>query len=118
MDTIFIEQLTVETVIGVYDWERDIRQKVVLDLEMDSDIRGAATADDVAKTFDYEAMAKRVITFVEASRFALVETLAERIAQLILAEFAIARVTVRLNKPRALRSAAGVGVRITRQRGP
>lgn len=116
MDTIFIDQLTIDTVIGLYDWERRIRQRVIVDLEMDFDIRAAAATDDVNKTLDYKAVAKRVIAFVEASEFDLVETLSEGIAALILDEFPVARVTLRLDKPHALRGAEGVGIRITRER--
>lgn len=117
MDTIFIEQLAIDTVIGLYDWERTIRQRVVIDLDMDFDIRAAAAGDDVNFTLDYKAVAKRVIAFVEAADFALVETLAERVAALVLEEFDVARVTLRLNKPHALRGAEGVGICITRQQG-
>ncbi|GAB3680518.1 dihydroneopterin aldolase [Salinisphaera aquimarina] len=116
MDTIFIDQLSVDTVIGVYDWERTIRQRVVIDLEMGFDIRAAAADDDVALTLDYKSVAKRVIAFVEAAEFELVETLSERIAALILDEFDVTTVSLRLNKPCALRGAAGVGIRITRSR--
>lgn len=116
MDTIFIDQLSIDTVIGLYDWERRIRQRVLLDLEMDFDIRAAAATDDVAKTLDYKALSKRVIAFVEASEFELVETLTERVAALILDEFPVTRVTLRLDKPHALRGARGVGIRITRER--
>lgn len=116
VDTIFIDQLAVDTVIGVYDWERRIRQRVVVDLEMDFDIRAAAAADDVDKTLDYKALSKRVIAFIETSEFGLVETLAERVAALVLDEFPVARVTLRLDKPHALRGARGVGIRITRER--
>lgn len=116
LDTIFIDQLTVETVIGLYDWERRIRQRVIIDLEMGFDIGLAAASEDVEQTLNYKAVAKRVIGFVEASEFLLVETLSERIAQLILDEFPVAHVTLRLNKPHALRGACGVGIRITRER--
>ncbi len=115
LDTIFIDQLAVETLIGVYDWERRIRQRVVIDLEMDFDIRKAAASDDVAHTLNYKAVAKRVIAFVESAEYLLVETLSERIAALILDEFPVTRVSLRLNKPYALRGAAGVGIRITRE---
>lgn len=117
MDTIFIDQLAIDTVIGLYDWERRIRQRVIVDLEMDFDIRRAAATDDVDKTLDYKAVAKRVIAFVEASEFDLVETLSEGIAAVILDEFPVTRVTLRLDKPHALRGAQGVGIRITRERG-
>ena len=117
MDTIFIEQLVVETVIGIYDWERHIRQRVVIDLDMDFDIRAAAAGDDVEQTLNYKAVGKRVSAFVEAAEFQLVETLAERVAALVLDEFPVQRLSLRVNKPHALRGAAGVGVRITRERG-
>lgn len=116
LDTIFIDQLTVDTVIGLYDWERRIRQRVIIDLEMGFDIRAAAASDDVTQTLDYKAVTKRVIGFVQAAEFDLVETLSERIAQLILDEFPVLRVTLRLDKPHALRGARGVGIRITRER--
>lgn len=116
MDTIFIDQLTVDTVIGLYDWERRIRQRVIIDLEMGFDIRQAAATDDVAHTLDYKAVAKRVIAFVEAAEFDLVETLSERTAALIIEEFPVERVILRLDKPHALRGARGVGIRITRER--
>lgn len=115
MDTIFIQDLRVDTVIGIYDWERRIRQTVRFDLEMVFDIRAAAAGDDIDKTLDYKAVAKRVIAFVEAAEFQLVETLAERVAALILEEFDVSRVTVTADKHYALRGAGGVGVRITRQ---
>lgn len=116
MDTIFIEQLGIDTLIGVYDWERQIRQRVILDIEMRFDIAAAAADDDVDKTLNYKAVAKRVIAFVESSEFALVETLSDRVAALILDEFDVEHVTLRLNKPFALRGAAGVGICIIRER--
>lgn len=115
MDIIYIEDLRVDTVIGIYDWERRVRQTVRLDLEMGFDIRAAAVADDVERTLDYKTVCKRVIAYVEAATFYLVETLAERVAALVLAEFPVQRVTLRLDKPYALRGATGVGVRITRE---
>lgn len=116
MDTIFIERLTVDTVIGLYDWEREIRQRVVFDLAMDVDIRTAAATDNVSHTLDYNALTQRIVAFVETSAFQLVETLAERTAAVILDEFPVERVSLSLNKPHALRHAQGVGVRITRER--
>jgi len=114
LDTIYIEDLRVDTVIGIYEWERRIRQTVRLDIEMRFDIRAAAATDDVALTLDYKSVGKRVIAFVQAAEFQLVETLAERIAALILQEFNVEQVSLRLDKSRALRGARGVGVRITR----
>ena len=118
LDIIFIEALRVETVIGVYDWERRIRQPVVIDLEMGTDIARAAASDDVADALDYKSVSKRVQQFVAESSFLLVETLTERIAALVLDEFAVPWVRVRLNKVGALRGAAGVGIMIERGRKP
>ena len=116
LDIIFIEALRVETVIGVYDWERRIRQPVVIDLEMGADVARAAASDDVADALDYKSVSKRVQQFVGESSFLLVETLAERIAALVLDEFSVPWVRVRLNKVGALRGAAGVGIVIERGR--
>ena len=118
LDIIFIEALRVETVIGVYDWERRIRQPVVIDLEMGTDVSRAAAADDVAQALDYKAVSKRVQRFVGESGFFLVETLTERIAALILDEFPVPWVRVKLNKVGALRGATGVGIVIERERRP
>lgn len=115
MDVIYIEDLRVDTVIGIFDWERNIRQTVRLDLEMDFDIRAAAASDDVELTLDYKSVCKRVIGFVEAAEFYLVETLAEQVAALVLGEFPVPRIQIRVDKPHALRGATGVGVRITRE---
>ena len=118
LDIIFIEALRVETVIGVYDWERRIRQPVVIDLEMGADVARAAANDDVADTLDYKAVSKRVQQFVGESSFLLVETLTERIAALVLDEFPVPWVRIRLNKVGALRGAAGVGIVVERGRKP
>ena len=116
LDIIFIEALRVETVIGVYDWERRIRQPVVIDLEMGTDVAPAAASDDVADALDYKAVSKRVQQFVGESSFFLVETLTERIAALVLDEFPVPWVRVKLNKVGALRGAAGVGIVVERGR--
>src|SRR5690606_31807105 len=102
-DRIFLRGLSVDCVIGFIEWERHIRQTVVIDLELPVDCRAAAVRDRVEDTLDYKKVAKRVIAFVEASEFQLVETLAERTAQLILAEFAVEWVRVSINKPGAIR---------------
>jgi dihydroneopterin aldolase len=114
MDIIFINDLTIETVIGIFDWEREIKQRVILDIEMTGDCARAAATDAVQDTLDYKAVCKRVIAFVEASQFQLVETLAERVAQLIREEFGVAWVRLRVNKRGALRGAVDVGVLIER----
>lgn len=114
MDTVFIQELRIETVIGVFEWERKIRQTVVFDIEMAADNRAAARGDNIADAVDYKAVGKRVISFVEASEFQLVETLAERVAEIILAEFGVPWLRLRLNKEGALSGAHGVGVIIER----
>ena len=114
MDIIFLRDLRIETVIGIYDWEREIKQTVVLDLEMATDIRKAAATDAIDDTLDYKAVAKRLIAFVEESSFGLVETLAERCAAIVLDEFDVPWVRLTLNKQGAVRGARDVGVIIER----
>lgn len=114
MDIIFLKELRIDTVIGIYDWERTIKQAVVLDLEMAADIRRAASTDAIEDTLNYKAVAKRLIEFVEDSGFQLVETLAEKVADIILNEFHVSWVRVTLNKEGAVRGARGVGVIIER----
>ena len=114
MDIIFLRDLRISTVIGIYDWERRIRQTVSLDLEMGADIRKAAASDAIEGTLNYKAVAKRVIAFVEESQFQLVETLAERVAELVLREFPIPWLRLRLNKTGAVRGARDVGVIVER----
>ena len=114
MDIIFIRDLRIDTVIGIYDWERSIKQTVRLDLELGSDIARAAASDSIEDTLNYKAVAKRVIAFVEASSFQLVETLAERVAQLVISEFDVPWLRVTVNKRGALRGATDVGVIIER----
>lgn len=114
MDIIFLRGLHIETVIGIYKWERKIRQTVVIDLEMGTDIRPAAMHDDISRTLDYGAISNRLVEFVEASEFLLVETLAERLAGLIQAEFGVPWLRLSVNKPGAIPGTSGVGVLITR----
>ncbi len=114
MDTLFLHDLRIETIIGIYDWERTTRQTVAVDLEMGWDIARAAASDDIADTLDYKAVAKRLIAFVEASQFQLVETLAERIAAIVREEFAVPWVRVTLHKPGAVRGSRDVGVIVER----
>lgn len=116
MDKVFIEALEIETVIGIYDWERTIRQPLLFDIEMGFDNRVPAASDAIADTLDYKAVSKRLIAFVSASNFGLVETLAERCAELILAEFPVAQLRLKLSKPGAVRGAKAVGVIIERSR--
>ncbi|RDH90637.1 MAG: dihydroneopterin aldolase [endosymbiont of Seepiophila jonesi] len=114
MDIVFIRNLRVETVIGIYDWEREIRQPVVLDLEMGADIARAAESDHIDDTLDYKAVSKRLIQFVEESEFQLVETLAERCADIVLDEFEVPWVRLTMNKIGAVSAARDVGVIIER----
>ena len=114
MDIIFLHELKIETVIGIYDWERRVKQSVIFDLDMGADIAKAATSDDIKDTLNYKAVAKRLIEFVGGSKFFLVETLAERVAALILVEFPVPWVRVRVNKQGAVRGARDVGVIIER----
>ena len=116
MDIVFIEDLRIDTVIGIYDWERRIRQTVALDIEMRFDNTKPAASDRIEDTLDYKAVSKRLIAFVEAADFQLVETLAERCAALILDEFKVGHVRLRLAKPGAVRGAKAVGVCIERAR--
>ena len=118
MDCVFIRELRVDTVIGVYDWERSIRQTVVLDLEMAADNRRAAASDQVEDTLDYAGVAERLITFIEASEFQLIETLAEQAADIVLREFAVPWLRLRLSKPGAVSAARDVGVLIERGTRP
>ena len=115
-DRIFLRDLRTETIIGIYDWERKIRQTVSFDFEFPGDIRRAASTDRIEDTLNYKSVAKRVLAFVEASEYQLVETLAENVAQLILREYSVEWVKVTLNKPGAVRGSRDVGVAIERSR--
>lgn len=115
MDTIFLRDLRVETIVGVWDWERKIRQTVSIDLEMATDIHRAAASDSLDDTLNYKLVAKRVQQFVAESSFQLVETLAENIAEVVLSDFDVPWVEVRVNKPGAIRGARDVGVKIRRE---
>lgn len=116
MDKVFIEALEIECVIGIYDWERKIRQRVVLDVEMAFDNTKPAATDDIKDTLDYKAVSKRLIHFVSESEFGLVESLAERCAAIILDEFGVGHVHLKLAKPGAVSGSKAVGVIIERTR--
>lgn len=118
MDTVYIRGLQIDTVIGIHDWEREIRQRVVLDLEMAAAVPRAAASDAIADALDYSAIAERLIAFVGASEFQLIETLAENVAQLLLAEFALPWLRLSLSKPGAVPEADTVGVCIERGSAP
>ena len=118
MDIIFLRNLRIETIIGIFDWEREIRQAVFIDLEMATDIRRAAQTDAIEDTLDYKAISKAVIAYVEDSEFQLIETLAERVAALIMQEFDVPWLRLTLNKKGAIRDADDVGVIIERGAKP
>jgi dihydroneopterin aldolase len=115
MDKIFLSALRVECIVGIWEWERRVKQTVVIDIEMAADIRRAAASDQIEDTIDYKRVAKRLLSFVGESQFKLVETLTERIAHLIVTEFGVSWVRVRLNKQGAIRGARDVGIDIERR---
>ena len=117
MDIIFLHGLKIDCVIGIWDWERKIRQSVIIDLDMGFDIRRAAASDAIDDTLNYKAVAKRLQDFVGNSQFRLVETMAEQIAAILLKEFKLEWVRVRINKRGAVRGARDVGVTIERRAG-
>ncbi|MDX9741349.1 MAG: dihydroneopterin aldolase [Gammaproteobacteria bacterium] len=117
-DIVYLTDLRIDTIIGIFDWERRIRQTVSLDLEMSTDVARAAATDSIEDALDYKAVAKAVIEFVRASEFQLVETLAEKVAELVLSRFGIDSVRLRINKRGAIRGARDVGVVIERSRTP
>lgn len=114
MDIVYIRDLRIDTIIGIYDWEREVRQTVSIDLEMASDIRKAAETDDIQFALNYKAVSKRLIAYVENRNALLVETLAEEIAQMIRSEFNVPWLRLRLSKPGAVRGARDVGLIIER----
>ena len=116
MDKIFIHALKTETIVGIFDWERQVKQTVVMDIEFSADIAKAALSDSIDDTLNYKGVAKRVLAFVDESSFHLVETLAERIAMLILEEFGVSWVSITLSKPGAIRGSRDVGVTLERTR--
>lgn len=115
MDVIFLTGLTTECIIGIWDWERRVKQKVVIDLEMGADIRKAAASDAIEDTLDYKKVSKRLLQFVADSQFQLVETLTERIAEIVVTEFGVPWVRVKLNKQGAIRGSRDVGILIERR---
>jgi dihydroneopterin aldolase len=116
MDKIFIHALKTETIVGIFDWERQVKQTVVVDIEISADIAKAARSDSIDDTLNYKGIAKRVLAFVDESSFHLVETLAEHVAMLILEEFGVSWVSITLSKPGAIRNSRDVGVMLERTR--
>ena len=118
MDIVFIRDLRIDTIIGIYDWEREVKQTVSIDLEMASDIRQAAATDDIQYALNYKAVSKRLIAYVENRNALLVETLAEELASMIREEFNVPWLRLRLSKPGAIRGARDVGLIIERGQKP
>lgn len=116
MDTIFISGLKADTIIGIYDWEKNTRQTILLDLEMATDISKAAASDDIEDTLNYKSISKRLVDFIENSKFELVEKLAEEISTLLIKEFGVQELKLTLHKPGALSDADDVGIKITRRK--
>ncbi|MCK5498593.1 MAG: dihydroneopterin aldolase [Gammaproteobacteria bacterium] len=114
MDTIFLRKLQIETVIGIFDWERKVKQSVFFDIEMATDVKKAAASDHIDDALDYKSISKSIIAFVEKSEFQLVETLAEKVADLIMTEFNVPWLRLSLNKKGAIRHAEDVGITIER----
>jgi len=114
MDKVFIDGLEIETIIGIYDWEREVKQIVRLDLEMAWDNKPAAQSEDIEKALNYKAVCDRLIEFIEGSQFLLVETMAENLADILIKEFHVPWLKLKLTKPTAIPQAQGVGVMIER----
>ena len=113
-DIVFIEDLRIETIIGIYDWEREVKQTIALDIEMASDNAKPAATENIDDAINYKAVAKRLIAFTEDSQFQLVETLAERMAEIIMAEFNVPWCRIKLRKLGAVTGSKSVGVIIER----
>jgi dihydroneopterin aldolase len=116
LDKIFLEDLRIEAVIGIWEWERRVRQTVSLDLEMATDVKKAAASDEIADALDYKGIAKHLIGVVEQSQFKLVETLAETLARIVITEFGVAWLRLSVSKPGAIEGSRNVGVVIERSR--
>ncbi len=113
-DRVLIEGLRADAVIGVHDWEREIRQPIILDLEMTWDCRPAGQSDRLADALDYAAVAERLTAFIEQSQFELIEALAEACSRIVLEEFGVSSLRLTLRKPGAVKNAASVGVTLER----
>lgn len=114
MDSVYIQGLSVDTIIGVHDWERKTRQTIFIDIEMCVQASKAAVSDWIGYAVDYSAVSERVIEFTEASEYKLIETLAEQLARIIMREFGVPWVQLRISKPAAISKAKDVGVVIER----
>ena len=115
MDLVYIKNLRIETIIGIYDWEREVKQVVSMDLEMAADIKMAAQTDNIGYALNYKSISKRIIKFVQEQKFKLIESMAEEVAQIVLLEFSVPWVRLRISKPGALRGSEDVGIIIERE---
>lgn len=115
-DTLRLEGLETQCIIGIFDWERKIRQKVVIDLTFPADARRAAKKDRIEDTFDYKRLAKHTLAFVSESKFQLIETLAEKLAASLLKNFRLSEILIRVSKPGAVRNAKNISIEIFRKR--
>ena len=118
MDIVYIRDLRIETIIGIYDWEREVKQEVSFDLDMAADILRAAQTDDIQYALNYKSIAKRIISFIQTSEFLLVERMAEEVANIVLVEFSVPWLRLRVSKPGALRGSQDVGIIIERGEKP
>ena len=114
MDKVFIRGLKVEGIIGIFQWEREVKQVISVDIEMDFDNKKASKSDSIDDALNYKLVGKRVTSFIKDSKFKLVETLAEKISSIILREFPVSKVKVSLSKPGAMRGSDSVGISIVR----
>jgi 7,8-dihydroneopterin aldolase/epimerase/oxygenase len=114
MDKVYIKNLKVEAIIGIFEWEREVKQIISVDIEMDFDNKKAASSDDIKDALDYKKVGKRVSAYIQRSKAKLVESLAEKVAKIILEEFPVSKLVLTLSKPGALRGAESVGISITR----
>ena len=114
MDKVYIKNLKVETIIGIFEWEREVKQIISVDIEMDFDNKKGATSDDIKDALDYKKVGKRVAVYIQNSKAKLVESLAEKVAKIILEEFPVSKLVLTLSKPGALRGSESVGISITR----
>ena len=114
MDRIFLSEMKIETTVGIWEWEKRIKQQVIIDIEMSADIKKAAATDQIEDTLNYKAVAKSVRKLVEESSFQLVESMAEKISELVIGEHNVSWVRVKVNKPGAIRGSKGVGIIIER----
>ena len=114
MDRIFLSEMKIETTVGIWEWEKRIKQQVIIDIEMSADIKKAAATDQIEDTLNYKAVAKSVRKLVEESSFQLVETMAEKISELVIGEHNVSWVRIKVNKPGAIRGSKGVGIIIER----